>query len=67
MFHHAWWNAGVVSAPWPRLALVAVDGMVTQEERTKSNVTPDPGGHRPQRPYAQGWTCGYEVVCCLGC
>ena len=22
--------------------------------QTKSNIAPDPGGHRPQRPYAQG-------------
>ena len=28
-----------------------------KKKKTNSDITPDPGGHRPQRPCAQGRTC----------
>ena len=31
-----------------------------REEKNRSDITPDPGGHRPQRPCAQGRTCAKQ-------
>ena len=31
-----------------------------QKQKKRSDITPDPGGHRPQRPCAQGRTCAKQ-------
>ena len=31
-----------------------------KKKKKKSDITPDPGGHRPQRPCAQGRTCAEQ-------
>ena len=33
-----------------------------KKQKSKSNVTPDPGGHQPQRPGAQGRTCSRQTL-----
>ena len=34
--------------------------LLQQQKKNRSDITPDPGGHRPQRPCAQGRTCAEQ-------
>ena len=33
-----------------------------KKQTTRSDITPDSGGHRPQHPCAQGRTCAKQVT-----
>jgi len=49
--------SGMLAVKRLTVAVKRPTGAASTEEENKSDITPDPGWHRPQRPCAQGRTC----------
>ena len=49
---HTEFRAQGIRGTWPDLCCVLVPHENAAKKTNRSDITPDPGGHRPQRPFA---------------